>query len=237
MRLDLLLTKQNDNITRNKAEQLIKMNRVAVNGKIVSKPSTNVSEDVIVEVLNDTVYVSRSAEKLKLFLNSLDMNLSDYICVDAGASTGGFTQVLLEHNVSKVYAVDVGTSQLHSLLLSNNKVISIENCDIRDFVCEDAVDMLVCDLSFISVSVVLEKLAALTGKYLLILFKPQFEVGKAVKRDAKGVVKDVKAVENAIKKFETFAFIHKLSLIKKNISLVKGKNGNEEYFYLFEKQY
>jgi len=235
VRLDLLLTKQNPNITRSKAEQLIKNNRIVVNGKIISKPSTKILDDAIVEILDNIIYVSRSAEKLKLFLNSLHISLRDFNCIDAGASTGGFTQVLLENDVAKIYAVDVGSSQLHSTLLGHEKVISIENCDIRDFTCIENIDIVVCDLSFISIFLVLAKLISLTSRYLLVLFKPQFEVGKNIKRNSRGVVKDSVAIENSIRNFETLAFSHGLHLIKKNKSLVKGKNGNEEYFYLFEK--
>ena len=235
MRLDILLTQQHQHITRNKAEQLIKAHRVKVNGLIVSKPSANFSEDQNIEIMDDVIYVSRSAEKLKLFLDPLNINIQDFCCIDAGASTGGFTQILLEHNVKKVYSVDVGVGQLHSTVSSNERVVSVEQCDIRDFQCDEAVDIVVCDLSFISVSIVLTKLIQLTSKYLLILFKPQFEVGISAKRDSKGVVRDVKAIENAMRNFETFTFSHNLKLITKNKSLIKGKNGNEEFFYLFEK--
>jgi 23S rRNA (cytidine1920-2'-O)/16S rRNA (cytidine1409-2'-O)-methyltransferase len=152
-----------------------------------------------------------------------------------GASSGGFTQILLEENVSKVYAVDVGSFQLDERLKDNQKVVSIENCDIRNYNCNEHIDLVVCDVSFISVLYIFEKILSITSRYLIVLFKPQFEVGKEAKRDKKGVVKDNFAIDKSMKNFETFAISYGCKILATQKSQIKGKNGNEEYFYFFEK--
>jgi len=133
MRLDLYLT-QNCNIqSRNKAHELIKNNKIKINGKIVNKPSLKIEEDIIIEILEEDFFVSRAAYKLKYFLDELTLNFLDKRALDIGSSTGGFTQILLLNNCKDITCVDVGSNQLHDSLRENPAINFFENTDIRNF--------------------------------------------------------------------------------------------------------
>jgi 23S rRNA (cytidine1920-2'-O)/16S rRNA (cytidine1409-2'-O)-methyltransferase len=191
MRLDLYLTKTFNIQSRNKACELIKSEKVKIDGSIISKPSFNVEENHKVEILEEDFYVSRAAYKLKYFLQELKyIELKNKNSLDIGSSTGGFTQILLENDVKKVTCVDVGSNQLHQRIKHNPKIEFFENTDIRVFKSDDIFEIVTCDVSFISILHIIEDINRLASKDIIILFKPQFEVGTNVKRDKKGVVKD-----------------------------------------------
>ena len=236
MRLDLFLTKAFQIQSRNKAHELIKANKIKIDGKIISKPSFKVEESNQVEILEDSFYVSRAAYKLKYFLEDLNLDLENLNALDIGSSTGGFTQILLENNVNKVTCVDVGSNQLHEKIKNHTNIEFFENCDIRDFQSNDIFHMVTCDVSFISIHHILNDIDRLASKNIIILFKPQFEVGTNIKRDKKGVVKDKNAITQARTKFLDAIKLLNWDLKKSSYSKVEGKEGNLEELFYFQKQ-
>ena len=236
MRLDLYLTKTFNIQSRNKACELIKSEKVKIDGMIISKPSFNVEENHTIELLEDDFYVSRAAYKLKYFLEELpDFILENKNALDIGSSTGGFTQILLEKNVKKVTCVDVGSNQLHERIKHNTKINFFENTDIRNFKSEDIFEIVTCDVSFISILHIIVDINRLSSKDIIILFKPQFEVGTNVKRDKKGVVKDKNAIIKSREKFLDYTQNLKWKLNYSSMSKLQGKDGNEEELFYFSK--
>lgn len=235
MRLDQYLVEEGFVDSRTKAQVLIKERKVSVNSKPVTKPAFKITGDEKVEVAQEMIYVSRAAHKLKGFLPSLPFSPKGLDALDIGASTGGFTQVLLEEDVKSVTCVDVGRGQLHQTLLDDRRVISFESMDIRDFSRQKRYDLITSDVSFISLHHILESIDALSKRWIILLFKPQFEVGKDVKRDSNGVVLDEKAIESAKKRFEEATSALGWKLVHHEPATLSGKEGNIEECYCFEK--
>jgi len=235
MRLDNYLVANSLTKSRTKAVELIKNSFVSVNGKIITKSSFVLKESNEVEIKEHKAYVSRSAHKLASFLDELQVDIKDSIALDIGASTGGFTQVLLENNVREVSSVDVGFAQLEKSIKEDIRVTSYESCDIRDFKSEKEFDLVVSDVSFISLLNILDDIDRLASSKIILLFKPQFEVGRAARRDKYGVVTDAKAIERAMERFEDAVKLKEWRLIKKSPSQLTGKEGNLEYCYFFKK--
>lgn len=222
--------------SRNKATELIKSNKVKCDGEIITKPSFNVLDFHKIELLEDDFYVSRAAYKLKFFLQELkNFDLKDKNALDIGSSTGGFTQILLENEIKKVTCVDVGTNQLHERIKYNDKINFFENTDIRNFESDKIFDIVTCDVSFISILNIIDAINTLASKDIIILFKPQFEVGSNVKRDKKGIVKDNNAIQKARDNFLNKTNILNWTLKYSNISKLQGKDGNVEEFFYFNK--
>lgn len=221
-------------ISRNKASELIKSGSILLNGCEL-KPATNVDESVEFQLLGD-VFVSRGALKLSGFLEKINIKIAGKNALDIGSSTGGFAQVLLKNGAKSVVCVDVGSEQLHASLRCDEKIELFENTDIRDFAssCEREFDVISADISFVSLALILPSIKKLAKDDIIVLFKPQFEVGKEAKRNKKGVVSDKKAVESAIMAFERSAMSLGFVLLKKCESELKGKNGNQEFFYHFK---
>ena len=230
-------------VSRSRAKELIQNGAVSLDGKIIQKPSYEIPEDFdqtkirVDEAQNK--YVSRGGYKLEAAINHFKLDCKDKVSLDVGASTGGFTDCLLESNVRKVYAVDSGTAQLSSKLLLNERVVSIENYNARfmkkeDFA--DKIDLVVIDVSFISQTLILPQIASLLekGGELVSLIKPQFEVGKDFV-GKKGVVKDEKARQTAIKKVCDFARELNFELMGIMKSPIEGGDGNIEYLAYFKK--
>ena len=236
-RLDNYLVSHSFTDSRNKAQEIIKNGLVSVNSKVILKSSYKLSDEDTVEVQEHKQYVSRAAHKLDAFLNELDLDVKDKVALDIGSSTGGFTQVLLERGVKEVSAVDVGKDQLHHLIKKDTRVHSYESCDIRVFESEKTFELVVSDVSFISLLNILDDVDRLASKEIILLFKPQFEVGREVKRDNHGVVLDKKAIESTMLKFENACELKAWRLIQKSPSKLTGKEGNLEYCYYFLKQY
>ena len=234
IRLDQYLVENNLVDSRNKAQQLIKDSKVTVNKKVITKSSFKISDELI-ELDDEHVYVSRAAYKLKNFLPLLDFNVQGLNALDIGSSTGGFTEVLLLNDVKSVTSVDVGSSQLHEKLLNDKRVISVENQDIRTYENIDSFELITCDVSFISLSHILQAIDTLSSKHIILLFKPQFEVGKNVKRDKNGVVADKKAISAAMTKFEDTCALMSWNQVFMEASSITGKEGNIEYCYYFTK--
>jgi len=236
IRLDHYLVENKLVESRTKAQNIIKEGIVSVNSKIIIKSSFKLDElKDEVKIAEYKKYVSRSAHKLNSFLDELKLDLKGLVALDIGSSTGGFTQVLLEKGVKEVSAVDVGKEQLHKSLRDDERVFSYESCDIREFKSEKKFEIVVSDVAFISLLHILDSVDRLASDKIILLFKPQFEVGKDVKRDNHGVVTDEKAILKAMLKFEDYCSLKGWNLVLKSPSKLTGKEGNLEYCYYFEK--
>jgi 23S rRNA (cytidine1920-2'-O)/16S rRNA (cytidine1409-2'-O)-methyltransferase len=235
MRLDSFLVEQGHVESRNKAQQLIKEHAISVDGKIVDKVSFDIVEGMHVEVANTEMYVSRAAIKLKGFLPYTGWDLKNLRALDIGSSTGGFTQVLLENEVSSVTCVDVGSEQLHPSLRGDSRISLYENTDIRTFSSEVPFEIVTCDVAFIPLELILESIDQLASHNIVLLFKPQFQVGREVKRDKNGVVKDDKAIGKAMIRFEDTCALMGWKCIAKEVAHISGKEGNQETCYAFIK--
>ena len=235
MRLDIYLTQFLNIQSRNKAAEIIKSNKVKIDGKIVSKASFILNENMKVELLEENFYVSRAAYKLKYFLDEISIDMKMKNCLDIGSSTGGFTQILLENDVNKVVCVDVGSNQLHEKIKNDKRIEFFENQDIRTFQSKENFDIVTCDVSFISILNIINDINRLSKEKIIILFKPQFEVGTNVKRDKKGVVKDKKAILRSREKFINECKLLNWELLYSSPSKLEGKDGNEEELFYFNK--
>ncbi len=234
MRLDAYLVEQGLAESRSKAQQLIAQNKVLIAGKAVTKNAYEVSDEQV-ELLQTHQYVSRAALKLKGFLPFLPFTCKDLDVLDIGSSTGGFTEVLLEEGAKHVDAVDVGTAQLHSKLKADARVASYEQTDIRNFHPKRRYDLVTSDVSFISLHHILDDIERLAKKWIVLLFKPQFEVGRNIKRDKNGVVLDESAIKEAQGAFELACGALGWTLIQQQTASLSGKEGNIETCYCFKK--
>lgn len=234
-RLDVYLCEIEKDLTRNKATELIKNRKVKVEGEVVSKPSFKISEGQSVEIELEDLYVSRAAKKLKNHLINNPLSIENCECLDIGSSTGGFTQVLLEFGAKSVTCIDTGKEQLHKSIREKSNVEVHEETDIRDFKPNKKYDIVTCDVSFISVIKILEDIDRLSKRDLILLFKPQFEVGLGVKRNKKGVVTDSVAIKNAREAFTKKCEEYGWTLVCVEESSVVGKEGNIEFVYKFFK--
>ncbi|MCO4845203.1 MAG: TlyA family RNA methyltransferase [Sulfurovum sp.] len=236
MRLDKYLVDEAYFESRNRANDAIKAGQVMVDGK-KAKASTKVDENTLVEVEDTKFYVSRAARKLENFLVEHSMDLQGKKALDIGSSTGGFAQIVLENAVATLSCVDVGKDQLHVSLRTNEKLSLHEETDIREFQSDDAFELITCDVSFISILQITDDIDRLSqnGTDIVILYKPQFEVGKDVKRDSKGVVQDLDRIARRKEEFEVEAAKLGWELSYQALSQVQGKEGNQEYLYHFVK--
>jgi 23S rRNA (cytidine1920-2'-O)/16S rRNA (cytidine1409-2'-O)-methyltransferase len=235
MRLDTYLVEKEFVDSRNKSQTIIKEGLVSVNAKVIKKSSFKVEEGDEVSVAAHDSYVSRAAYKLLEFLQEHDLDVKDRVALDIGSSTGGFTQVLLERGARTVTCVDVGTDQLHKSIREDTRVSVYESCDIRKFESQTQFNLVVSDVAFISLLHILSDVDRLASDEIILLFKPQFEVGREAKRDKNGVVLDTKAIRNAMLKFEEATQEIGWSLVQKSPSKLTGKEGNLEYCYYFKK--
>ena len=236
-RLDTALVELGFFESRNQATEAIKAKEVFIDGKIITKASFKVDLDLKIEVVEKKRYVSRAAWKLKYYIEEFPIALEGKRAIDIGSSTGGFSEVLLEGEVKSLDCVDVGSEQLHPKIRANKRVRVFEKRDIREFESEIEYDLIVSDVSFISLRKILDSIDRLSKQDsdIILLFKPQFEVGKDAKRDKKGVVLDLKAIQKAKDEFEQEAKAFGWRLIREVPSRQKGKEGNLEYIYHFKK--
>ncbi len=236
MRLDKYLVEEGYFESRNRAHDAIKAGQVMVDGK-KPKPSAKIDENSLVEVADEKFYVSRAARKLENFLVEYAMDFQGKRALDIGSSTGGFAQIVLENDVASLSCVDVGKDQLHISLRGEKKLSLHEETDIRDFEVEEAFELVTCDVSFISILQIINDIDRLAkvGTDIVILYKPQFEVGKDVKRDSKGVVQDLDAIARRKEEFDAEAVKLGWELKYQTLSKVQGKEGNQEYLYHFVK--
>lgn len=227
MRLDLFISK-NFGISRHKTQEMIKSGFVFCNQVQIKKPSYRINEDDEVILKERPRFVSRAGEKLFEFLKA--ERLEHKVVLDVGSSTGGFAQVLLLLGASEVHCVDVGKNQLDALLRNDGRIKVFEECDIRNFIKQKDYDLLTCDVSFIAIEKIFEVLKTMS-KEMILLFKPQFEVGKGAKRNKKGVVVDKDLIGIALNHFQDYLLRQGFVILKNQKSALKGKMGNEEYFF------
>lgn len=260
MRLDKYL-QSTLQISRNKAQMLIQEGSIKINGKHITKASFSVWENDKVEVEENEKlkYVSRSAIKLKRFLEKIytpvnnsslsaslrvlpfkkgENNTKQTICLDIWASTGGFTQILLEFSTDRVHALDVGTSQLSETLRTDERVTSIENTDIRKYnPAEPFYHAITCDVSFISLTKIIDDIIRLSHQetHIILLYKPQFEVGKK-NLTKQNLPKNDKIITSFLNDFCQLLRDKNLQIFEVEKSALTGEAGNQEYFIWCQKK-
>lgn len=238
-RIDKLLVDKGLVESREKAQALIMSGVVFVNNQKIDKPGTKISEDSQIYIKEKMKYVSRGGYKLEKGLKVFNVDVKDKICLDIGSSTGGFTDCLIQNGAKKVYAVDVGKNQLHEKLRSDSRVVSIEEFNAR-YLTEkeipEKVDILVCDVSFISITKILPNICNLLKEDFkgVILIKPQFELSKKEVKD--GVVREkdlhFKAIKSVIDSLTQSCYCIK----DLEFSPLKGPEGNIEFLALVERK-
>lgn len=234
LRLDKTLYERKLVTSRSSAENFIKLGLVEVNGKTQNVASTLVDDrDTIVVTAQDR-YVSRAGLKLASVAQKLDLNFSGKTVLDVGSSTGGFTDFALQHGAKKVIAVDVGTNQLHATLQDHPAIELHEKTDIRKFVTDTVINIIVIDVSFISVRDILPSVAKIANKntHIIVMVKPQFEAGKA--QINKGIIKNDTMRRSILKDFEKWSHQY-FKILSKADSEVAGAKGNLERFYSLNK--
>lgn len=233
-RLDQWLVEQGAVASRSRAANLVKLGQTRVNGETVTKPGYMVGPDDRVRLIAKEQYVSRAGLKLASAAGTLKLDFKDKTVLDVGSSTGGFTDYALQHGARKVIAVDVGTDQLHPSLRNDRRIELHEKTDIRGFSLGQPVDIVLADLSFISLREVLPHVAKLAGDTtrIVVMAKPQFEAGDQLKH--KGVIKNEKIRREVLKSFEEWT-AKRFIIMDKADSQVAGAKGNRERFYLLRR--
>lgn len=234
IRLDVQLAASGQVSSRSQAESYIKLGKVTVNGKPVLKPGALVAGTDEIKLNQSEQYVSRAALKLASVADKFGLDFKNKSVLDVGSSTGGFTDYALRHGAGKVIAVDVGTDQLHPSLRSDNRIELHEKTDIRDFKTTKTPDVILIDVSFISLRQILPKIVELSvaETQILAMVKPQFEAGPGDVN--KGVIKNDSIRRRILKDFEDWT--KKYFVIKdKADSEVSGAKGNQERFYFLRK--
>lgn len=240
IRLDQLLFKRGIAESREKAKRLIMTGKVFNAGNRLDKPGVTYPEDIEIEIKgDDNKYVSRGAYKLSGFLKDLDISVKDFKCIDIGASTGGFTDLLLQEGAESVTTVDVGKGVLHWKLRNDERVKIFEGINARYIKSDDVgdeFDLAVMDLSFISLEKVLPAVFPLlkeSSGMIISLIKPQFEAGR--EHVGKGGVVRSKDVQlECVKKIINFALDYSWNTVKYSPSVIKGPSGNQEYLILLK---
>ena len=230
-RLDKLMLARGLVGSRSEAENWIRLGRVRVGRRVAAKPGLFVEESVSIELAASERYVSRAGLKLAGAAKAFNLDFHGKTVLDIGSSTGGFTDFALQNGAKKVYAVDVGTDQLHPNLRGDKRIELHEKTDIRDFVPNQPVDVVVGDVSFISLREILPHVAKNIMQpetILVAMVKPQFEAGKH--QVNKGVIKNDKVRRHILADFENWAKQYFVVLDKKD-SDVAGAKGNVERFY------
>lgn len=233
-RLDQLVFDRGFTESRERAKTTVMSGHVFVNGQRADKPGMPVGEDAVIEVRGEALpFVSRGGYKLDKALKVFPVDPAGKVCIDCGASTGGFTDVLLQHGAAKVYSVDVGYGQLAWKLRSDPRVVNLERTNLRyvtDEQIPEKLDLAVMDVSFISIRLVLPAVKALLkdGADLICLIKPQFEAGRE-EVGKKGVVRDEAVHREVVEQILAFAPTIGLSVLGVDYSPIKGPEGNIEY--------
>ena len=232
MRLDLFCIKKGWFSSRNKAQESIQEGLVLVDDCVILKNAFEVSENAVVKLKEERYFVSRAGEKLWNFLENNPLGIADFVALDIGSSTGGFTQILLQKGAKEVYCVDVGKNQLHQSLKADSRIRLFEEMDIREFGAKitKEFEIVVCDVSFIPIGKIFDSFKGKVGDWLILLFKPQFEVGKEAKRNKKGVVLDEKKIQEALQEMIIFLENQDFKVIRYEESMPRGKEGNREFF-------
>ena len=239
-RIDKLLVTKNIVDSRSRAAVLVKEGKVLVNGEVVKKVSEKFDEDCLVEIQGEVFpWVSRGALKLLKALDVWSIKVQNKVCLDVGASTGGFTEVLLKNNAQKVFAIDVGHNQLAQKLKQDNRVTVKEKVNARDMgfdVVGEKVDLIVMDVSFISITLILENLLQFLKAEgeMIVLIKPQFEVGKEGLGKG-GIVKDTALQKEVLENIKNHVQQFGLSIEGIEDSPIEGGDGNKEFLMYLKK--
>lgn len=239
LRLDVLLVQRGLQESRQKAQATIMSGQVFVDGQRVDKPGAPVAEDAEIEVKGGLRYVSRGGLKLEKAMALWPVHLEDAVCMDIGASTGGFTDCMLQNGAAKVYAVDVGYGQLAWKLRSDPRVVCLERTNARYLSHEqipEEPDFSSVDVSFISLKLILPAIAGVLrdGGQVVCLIKPQFEAGKE-KVGKKGVVRDPTVHREVLEHFLEHAKENNFTVIDITYSPIRGPEGNIEYLGFLQK--
>ena len=234
-RLDKAMVDRGLVASRSQAESYIKLGQVRVGSKVIQKSGELVSEHDNIKLLIKERYVSRAGLKLASVAQALGLDFAGKLVLDVGSSTGGFTDYALRHGARKVIAVDVGTDQLHPSLRGNIDIELHERTDIRDFLPSEVPDIVVMDVSFISLREILPHIYKISNKdtQIVAMCKPQFEAGSTSKH--KGVIKNDRIRRDILKNFEQWLKQH-FVIQDKADSEVSGAKGNTERFYLLKKE-
>ncbi len=233
-RLDVLLWQRRLCSSRERGKERILAGQVFVDGVCVMKPGTKVEEDCVIALEGEELpFVSRGGLKLDKVVRKYGLDLTGLVCMDVGASTGGFTDCMLQNGATKVYAVDVGTDQLAQSLREDSRVISMEQTNIREVTkgqLGELVDFVSIDVSFVSLTKILDAVASLMtdGSRGVFLIKPQFEAGRECV-GKHGVVKDKKAHATVLLKVVDYAISVGFVPLQLDYSPICGQNGNIEY--------
>ncbi|HKV87961.1 MAG TPA: TlyA family RNA methyltransferase [Candidatus Dormibacteraeota bacterium] len=230
-RLDVLVTRSGLAESRERAQALILAGKVRVAGETVRRPDRTVNDDAAISVESEPGYASRGALKLSPALDAFGVDPRGRICADIGASTGGFTDVLLRAGATKVYALDVGRGLLHWRLRQDPRVVVIERVNARDLESfPEPVSLVVADVSFISLEKVLPAVRrAAPQAEVVALFKPQFEVGRSEVGKG-GIVRDFAVVASALARFRDWCAANGYLVLAESPSAVAGAEGNREIF-------
>ena len=231
-RLDQLMVIKGLVSSRSQAESWIGLGKVTVNGRAATKAGQFVSADADIKLSAKEQYVSRAGLKLASVAELLGVRFKNMTVLDVGSSTGGFTDYALQHGATKVIAVDVGTDQLHPTLRSDERIELHEKTDIRDFSTDDSIDIVVIDVSFISLREILPSVARIAPQATVVaMVKPQFEAGRD--QVNKGIIKNDAVRRQILHDFETWAK-QAFVILGKRDSEVAGSKGNRERFYLLK---
>lgn len=235
IRLDNLLVDRKMVESRSQAESYIKLGKVTVDGIKRTKPGFFVDVNSGLKVLQQVQYVSRAGLKLESVAKKMRIDFRNKTVLDVGSSTGGFTDYSLKNGANKVIAVDVGTDQLHPKLRLNKKVELHEKTDIRNFKTDQKIDVVVIDVSFISIKEILPSVVNLSNKNtkIVAMVKPQFEAGR--NGTVNGVVKNNSYRRKILQDFENWCRSNNLYIENKRDSEVKGTKGNQERFCILRK--
>ncbi len=235
VRLDQLVLQKELVISRSQAENQIKLGNVTVNGLVVKRAGTLVWPDADIALTAKEQYVSRAGLKLASVAQILDVPFQDKMVLDVGSSTGGFTEYVLRHGAKKVIAVELGSNQLHPSLHNDPRIELHEQTDIRNFSTTNQIDVVVADVSFVSLRDILPSVAKLCSKksQIIAMVKPQFEA-KQSNLTHRGVIKNEKVRREILKDFEIWAR-SQFVIINKADSDITGAKGNRERFYLLKK--
>jgi len=238
-RLDVVVGERFPSLSRTYIQSLIMQGKVFVDGKPVTKAGTliDVTLDIIVKD-KDQKYVSRAGFKLEAALDHFKVDVTDLVVVDAGLSTGGFTDCLLQRGVKKIYGVDVGYGQVHEKIRRDDKVVILERTNLRTLTSlPEKVDLATLDLSFISLLTVMPAVVSLLkddGK-IIALIKPQFEAGRSEVGKG-GIVRDEKVHQKVIEKIKDGMVEFGFTMVGVIDSPIRGAEGNKEFLALFERK-
>lgn len=236
-RIDKVLLKKDMVSSRSQARLLVEEGVVFCDGKLIKKSGQLVDEFSNIEVRKDVLYVGRGAHKIEKALYDFNLNTADMTVADVGASTGGFTDYVLKNGAAKVYAIDVGHDQLSKCLKEDSRVVNMEGINIRyPLELDEKVDLVVADLSYISLKLTLDTIFSLAKDFgnIVTLVKPQFEAGKE-RVGKNGIVKSDNVRLQVLEELYDWCTEKKYYIKGASRSPIKGKDGNVEYFFYFVK--